>query len=193
MSLTPHVVRVKTLYRQLLKNTFNWYGFDYSAYVIQANELREKFEKYRHVKDHGEAETLIKEAEALLEALRHPDPYRRTCRVLCVHPRLHGNRSLILMFLSFSPQLSAAPVVVCSSVTSPSPVISLFLVLSILTITTILTRSSSKCGTFTCIDFFFVLSPCLLFAVLPRPSLHSQRHTPRNHKSIYISRSLIVS
>jgi NADH dehydrogenase (ubiquinone) 1 beta subcomplex subunit 9 len=76
MTLTAHAVRIKTLYRQMLKQTYNWYGNDYRLHYLEVCNVRDQFEKARHLKDVGEIETWIRDAEQILKTINHPDPYR---------------------------------------------------------------------------------------------------------------------
>lgn len=74
--LTGHEIRVKKLYRKLLRDHWSWYGLNEDTWVVRAGQLRDEFEKYRNVTDVGEIETLIKEAEVYLYETEDPNPYR---------------------------------------------------------------------------------------------------------------------
>ena len=71
-----HTLRVKKLYRKLLRDHWNWYGLNNDAWITRAAQLRDEFEKYRHITDVGEIETVIKEAEVYLFLTEDPNPYR---------------------------------------------------------------------------------------------------------------------
>jgi hypothetical protein len=71
-----HQLRVKKLYRKMLKDHYNWFGLQQDNWVAEANNLRDKFEQYRHLTDVGEIETVIKEAEIYLAVTEDPNPYR---------------------------------------------------------------------------------------------------------------------
>lgn len=72
----PHTLRVKKLYRKMLRDHSNWYSAQYDNWIPQAEKLRGEFEKYRGLTDAGEIETVIREAEVYLFKTQDPMPYR---------------------------------------------------------------------------------------------------------------------
>ena len=74
--LSGHTIRVKKLYRKILRDQYNWRSLSWDGWVVAAQEVREEFEKYRNLTDVGEIETLIKEAEVYLWKTEDPSPYR---------------------------------------------------------------------------------------------------------------------
>lgn len=71
-----HTLRVKKLYRKMLRDHFNWYGLQYDNWITHAGDLREEFEKNRNLTDAGQIETVIREAEVYLHETEDPGPYR---------------------------------------------------------------------------------------------------------------------
>jgi hypothetical protein len=74
--VSGHTLRVKKLYRKLLRDHFNWYGLQYDNWLNHAESLRQEFEKNRTLTDAGEIETVIREAEVYLFQTQDPSPYR---------------------------------------------------------------------------------------------------------------------
>jgi hypothetical protein len=74
--ISGHTLRVKKLYRKLLRDHFNWYGLQYDNWLNHAESLRQEFEKNRNLTDAGEIETVIREAEVYLFQTQDPSPYR---------------------------------------------------------------------------------------------------------------------
>jgi len=74
--VSGHTLRVKKLYRKLLRDHFNWYGLQYDNWLNHAESLRQEFEKNRNLTDAGEIETVIREAEVYLFQTQDPSPYR---------------------------------------------------------------------------------------------------------------------
>jgi len=74
--ITPHVFRVKTLYRKLLKSYFNWFGLSRPTYLARAHQLRQQFEKYRNLSDQQAIESILQKAEAFEVQYRHPETYK---------------------------------------------------------------------------------------------------------------------
>ncbi|XP_078161067.1 LYR family of Fe/S cluster biogenesis protein [Carex rostrata] len=66
--------RVRSLYRNALKDTLNWAVHRHLFYQ-DASELREKFEANRHVQDLDAIDRLIDDAEVHYRNFQHPDPY----------------------------------------------------------------------------------------------------------------------
>lgn len=78
MSGVPaHTVRVKTAYRRLLKMYFDYFHTNRGLYLYRVRELRDEFEKYRHIEDVGESNYLITKAEEFALKYAHPEPYKR--------------------------------------------------------------------------------------------------------------------
>lgn len=78
MAQAAHVARVRSLYRQALKTSFNW-CMTLEVWRPQALKIRDRFEANRNVASMREAERLCEEAERELETMRHPDPYCIKC------------------------------------------------------------------------------------------------------------------
>ncbi len=137
--MTQHTVRVKTVYRKLLKSYFSWFHFNRPAYLVRVRELRGEFEKYRNVTDVSTIETLLKKTEQFEEQYRHPEMYKSTLieMVMDVCIELYHfqwlfmtppSQALLTPFcfalcsylLPFLQQLLHNLVVVCSSATCPT-------------------------------------------------------------------------
>ncbi|KAL9062565.1 MAG: hypothetical protein Q9157_008813 [Trypethelium eluteriae] len=66
---------VLSLYRRSLKLALDW-AVNRHIWRGQAMYLRSLFEANKHVNEPRQQRVLIEETEKLLEAYKHPDPYR---------------------------------------------------------------------------------------------------------------------
>ena len=74
-SSVAHVMRVKRLYRQGLKNLLNW-CVHRDLWIAEGNKLRARFEANRLAQGQVLIEKLVTEGEAELKKFTHPDPYK---------------------------------------------------------------------------------------------------------------------
>jgi len=72
--LTPHLVRVKTVYRRMLKEHLNW-CVDRRDFVASALRVRYSFDRNAGLTDLGAIEAALVEGEQWLKDFKHPDPY----------------------------------------------------------------------------------------------------------------------
>jgi len=76
MSVTPHVARVKTVYRRILKNYFDWFHLSRHRYAEKCTEARDAFEANRHLTDPGQIELAVREGEEHALRTLSGEPYR---------------------------------------------------------------------------------------------------------------------
>ncbi|EEC19877.1 NADH:ubiquinone oxidoreductase, NDUFB9/B22 subunit, putative [Ixodes scapularis] len=93
--VVSHKFQVCSLYKRALRNLEAW-CVERDDYRIQAVELRERFENYRHIKDMRIAKELLDQGEEELFEKAHPQLYHRE-PLLLLGPV--GGRD------SFSPQV----------------------------------------------------------------------------------------
>jgi len=75
MSFTnAHRLYVKSLYKRYLTNSLNW-CIRRDVWRDRAIEIRQEFEKNRHVRDPRALAQIFAKAEAQLAETLHPDPY----------------------------------------------------------------------------------------------------------------------
>ncbi len=70
----PHNIRVTRLYRHALRQSRDW-AYDRDVFCEEGAEIRQKFEDNRHQTDLSISRQLVREGEARLNELAHPDPY----------------------------------------------------------------------------------------------------------------------
>jgi len=78
MSVTPHAARVKTVYRRILKNYFDWFHCSRHRYAEKCGEARDAFEAKRDLQDPGQIELAVREAEEYALRTLSGEPYRGT-------------------------------------------------------------------------------------------------------------------
>lgn len=71
---SQHVLQVKTLYRQILKEQLNW-AVSRELWLQHAMEIRYEFESNKELQDPGQIASQINRAKAWLITNKHPDPY----------------------------------------------------------------------------------------------------------------------
>jgi len=76
-----HRLRVKTLYKAMLKDALDWY-IQRDLWRQKAMEIRGMFERNRGIQDPRRVEILMQEAEAKYQKDKHPDPQ--------IWPRFYG-------------------------------------------------------------------------------------------------------
>ena len=76
-SLTAHAQRVTRLYRGSLKALMNW-TVHRDLFITEGFALRARFDKGKLAKDPRLIEKIVREGEAELKSMQHPDPYTST-------------------------------------------------------------------------------------------------------------------
>ncbi len=76
--MTPHTARVKTVYRRILKNYFDWFHLNRHTYAQKCTEVRDAFEAKRDLTDPGHIELAVREAEDHALRTLSGEPYRGT-------------------------------------------------------------------------------------------------------------------
>ena len=74
LSQVAHVVRVKSLYKNLLKQACDWY-VNRTDFIRAAVMIRETFDKNKHERDVATIDRMVQEGVDTLWRNRHPDPY----------------------------------------------------------------------------------------------------------------------
>lgn len=72
--LTPHALRVTSLYRKSLKHSLSW-AIDRDIWRQEALLLRARFDEAKNETNILKARQLLEEGEAEFERKKHPDPY----------------------------------------------------------------------------------------------------------------------
>lgn len=74
MSISTRSARLMLLYRQSLRNASSWMA-SRGHWYDEAREIRDRFERNRHIEDPATIDKLLAEGEAELREKLHPDPY----------------------------------------------------------------------------------------------------------------------
>ncbi|KAL7753974.1 hypothetical protein RI367_000907 [Sorochytrium milnesiophthora] len=72
---SPHVLRVRALYRQALRTQQDWCS-RHSIWRQQAIDIRYRFEDNRHLSNPRDIARVMQHTEQMLKDKAHPEPYR---------------------------------------------------------------------------------------------------------------------